>query len=82
MKVHGIGGILAIGRPSQPLFDIPVSEGYCGMVVLGGLNPIAAVREAGIRVSIQSLAGLLDFSRFTPVYKCLKRNVELPTLSW
>lgn len=82
MKAHGLGGILAIGRPSQPLFDIPVSEGYCGMVVLGGLNPIAAVREAGIRVSIQSLAGLLDFSRFTPVYKCLRRNAESPVAAW
>ena len=78
MKMHGLGGILAIGRPNQPLFDIPVSEGYCGMVVLGGLNPIAAVREAGIRVSIHSLAGLFDFSRLTPVHMHMNRgrNVE------
>ncbi|MDD4872678.1 MAG: NrpR regulatory domain-containing protein [Kiritimatiellae bacterium] len=74
MKVHGLGGILAIGRPSQPLFDISVSEGYCGMVVLGGLNPIAAVREAGVRVSIQSLAGLLDFNRLIPVHKYLRHD--------
>jgi len=73
MKSRGLGGILAIGRPSQPLFDIPVSEGYCGMVVLGGLNPIAAVREAGIRVTIQSLAGLLDFQQLVPVHKFLRR---------
>jgi len=76
MKTHGLGGILAIGRPSQPLFDVPVSEGYSGMVVLGGLNPIAAVREAGIRVTMQSLAGLLDFSRLVPVHKFLKRGVD------
>lgn len=76
MKSHGLGGILVIGRPSQPLFDIPVSEGYCGIVVMGGLNPIAAVREAGIRVSTQSLAGLLDFDRLVPVHKHLKRGIE------
>jgi len=76
MKSHGLGGIFAIGRPSQPLFDVPVSEGYSGMVVLGGLNPIAAVREAGIRVSMHSLAGLLEFSRLVPVQKCLKRSSE------
>jgi len=83
MKVHGLGGILAIGRPSQPLFDVPVSEGYSGLVVLGGLNPIAAVREAGIRVSMQSLSGLLDFSRLVPVQKCLKRNMnDQTTAHW
>jgi len=76
IKACGLGGILALGRPNQPLFDIPVSEGYCGMVVVGGLNPIAAVREAGIRVSIQSLAGLLDFRRLVPAHTLVRRNVE------
>ena len=62
----GLGGILAIGHPNQPLFDIPVAEGRTGMVVVGGLNPIAALRENGAQVAIQSLAGLEDFDRFKP----------------
>ena len=67
MKRHGLGGILAVGVPNQPLLDIPVAEGRSGLVVAGGLNPIAAVREAGIKASIQSLAGLRDFREFRTI---------------
>jgi HTH-type transcriptional regulator, global nitrogen regulator NrpRI len=64
MEHHGLGGILALGKPNQRLLDIPVSEGRSGMIVLGGLNPIAALREAGALVAIQSLAGLDDIKSF------------------
>jgi repressor of nif and glnA expression len=67
LRPQGIGGIIAVGRPNQPLFGIPVSDGHAGLVVVGGLNPIAAVREAGYAVRIRSLAGLEDFSRLRPV---------------
>lgn len=65
MNKQGLGGILAIGRPGQPLLDIPVSEGHCGVIVLGGLNPIAAVHEAGIRPEFHSLAQLQDVSELS-----------------
>jgi HTH-type transcriptional regulator, global nitrogen regulator NrpRI len=60
----GLGGILAIGQPNRPLLDIPVSEGRAGMLVLGGLNPIAAIAERGIKISIAPLAGLVDIDSF------------------
>jgi hypothetical protein len=68
MERVGLGGILAIGHPNQPLFDIPVAEGRTGVVVVGGLNPIAALQEAGARAVIQSLAGLEEFGRFEPFH--------------
>ena len=64
MCVHGLGGIIATGLPNRPLLDIPVGEGRVGMVVIGGLNPIGAVHEAGIRVSMLSLAGLAEYHDF------------------
>ena len=64
LEKRGLGGVLAVGEPSQPLLDIPVAEGRAGMVVVGGLNPIAAAHEAGIRLSMVSLAGLEDFETF------------------
>lgn len=73
MERHGLGGIVAIGRRNQPLLDIPVAEGRSGMIVLGGLNPIAALHEAGAKVSIQSLAGLEDFGSFVPFQKMRDR---------
>jgi repressor of nif and glnA expression len=66
LRPQGIGGILAVGRANQPLFGIPVADGHAGLVVVGGLNPIAAVREAGYAVRIRSLAGLEDFARLRP----------------
>ena len=68
MESHGLGGILAVGIPNQPLLDIPVAEERSGMIVAGGLNPIAAMHEAGIQIpSICSLADLRDFSELATV---------------
>jgi HTH-type transcriptional regulator, global nitrogen regulator NrpRI len=63
----GLGGILAIGRPNQPIMNIPITDGRVGFIVAGGLNPIAALCETGIHARIQSLAGLADFASFHPV---------------
>jgi repressor of nif and glnA expression len=56
-----------MGRPNQPLFGIPVSDGHAGLVVLGGLNPVAAIREAGYSVRLRSLAGIEEYTRFRPL---------------
>lgn len=73
MKKHGLGGILATGRPGQPLFGINVSEGHCGMVVTGGLNAVAAAKETGVRLSFFSLAGLEDYDNFINTREAARR---------
>jgi len=65
MESYGLGGILAVGDPGQPLLDIPVADGRAGIIVVGGLNPVAAVHEAGIAVSMASLSGLADIDVFS-----------------
>ena len=57
----GLNGILMIGSPGQPLFDIPVSEGKVGIVVTGGLNPIAAIEENGIETKNIAMGTLFPF---------------------
>jgi len=64
MDQRGLSGILAIGSPNQPLLDIPVAEGRIGLIVIGGLNPLAALHEAGIQTSLHSLAALEDSKSF------------------
>lgn len=59
----GLGGFMRIGRPSQPLLEIPVSEGRVGAVVIGGLNPVAIFEETGLRVQSHVMAGIMDFNR-------------------
>lgn len=69
MKRGGIGGVLLVGNPGQPLLGVPVSSGYCGVIVAGGLNPAAALHEAGIKVVVKSLAGLADYRCFESARK-------------
>jgi repressor of nif and glnA expression len=61
-----LNGILAIGQPNRPLLDIPVSEGRTGMIAIDGLNPIAALHEAGIPVELNPLSGLTEIGTFVP----------------
>lgn len=65
----GLGGILLIGKPGRPLLNIPVSEGRVGMIVAGGLNPMAAVEESGIATENMALSELFDFELLIPFWE-------------
>jgi repressor of nif and glnA expression len=58
----GIGGILLIGNPNQPLLEMPVNMDKTGMVIVGGLNPIAALEETGIQCVSKAMSTLFKFS--------------------
>ncbi|MBM4136212.1 MAG: DUF128 domain-containing protein, partial [Nitrospira sp.] len=62
MEKKGIGGILLIGNPNQPLLEMPVGLDRAGMVIVGGLNPIAALEEAGIPTVSKAMSTLFRFS--------------------
>lgn len=59
----GLGGFMEIGWPGQPVFDLPVTPGRIGVVMIGGLNPIAVLEEKGYRAHSRALAGLMEYSR-------------------
>jgi repressor of nif and glnA expression len=61
LKRSGIGGVLLIGEASEPLCQMPVGLNKIGMVLLGGLNPVAAAEEAGIEAENISESGTIDF---------------------
>lgn len=69
LEALGMNGILMIGKPGQPLLDVPVAEGRAGIVVAGGLNPLAAVQEAGIATENTALGTLYDFDRLVPYWE-------------
>jgi repressor of nif and glnA expression len=72
----GMGGVLMIGRPGQPLLDIPVAEGRTGFIVVSGLNPVAAMVEAGIDCEMKSLSGLEEFGRFNTFEETFRRYMD------
>jgi hypothetical protein len=59
----GLGGSILFGKPNQPMLDVPVGIDKVGMLVVGGLNPIAAVEEAGISTESKAMSTLCEYSR-------------------
>ena len=73
----GLGGVFAFGMPNQPLLDIPVAQGCVGLVVAGGLNPIAAIVEHGISTTSSAMHTLCDFAElveYRDLYSLLPRR--------
>lgn len=73
MQRAGMGGILLVGRPGQPLLEVPVSPGRVGLVVIGGLNPLAAVEETGIATANHAMGTLMPFEDLEPFQQSLDR---------
>jgi hypothetical protein len=63
LKEAGIGGVYALGNTSEPTCQITVGLNRVGMVLLGGLNPVAAAVEAGVEVENIAESGLIDFEQ-------------------
>ena len=63
LKEAGIGGIYVLGNTSEPVCQINVSVNRVGVVLLGGLNPVAAAVEAGVAVENIAESGMIDFAR-------------------
>ena len=59
----GIGGVIMIGKQNDTVCEIPVAFNKIGMVLQSGLNPIAAVGEAGIEVTNRAMSGVIDYSK-------------------
>ena len=75
----GLGQRFVVGRPNQPLLGFPVPEGRTGLIVTGGLNPLAAVEESGIPTQNFALCQLYEFEQLHP-YPALatELGVRLP----
>jgi hypothetical protein len=63
LKHAGIDGIQLMGEASEAVCQIPVGLNKVGMVLLGGLNPVAAAEEAGIQAGNFPESGTIDFER-------------------
>ena len=66
LRECNMNGVLAVGHPNRTLMDIRVSDGRTGMITIDGLNPIAALYEAGIPINFNPLSGLEEISEYVP----------------
>lgn len=65
MAARGIKGVILMGSPNKPLLEIPVGIDKVGMVIVGGLNPIAAIEESGIYTENSAMSTLYEYSKLT-----------------
>jgi HTH-type transcriptional regulator, global nitrogen regulator NrpRI len=56
-----LNGVLIVGHVSEPVCEISVDLNRVGMILIGGLNPIAAVQEAGIEVTSHAMSTVVDY---------------------
>ncbi|MCL0089420.1 NrpR regulatory domain-containing protein [Dehalococcoidia bacterium] len=57
----GLGGLLFMGKASDPVYEIPVELNKIGMVLIGGLNPVAAAEEAGIEAENRAMSTVMEY---------------------
>lgn len=55
--------ILKVGKPSELVYNAKVERYHVGIVAPGGLNPIAAIKEAGINVEAKAVETLMEISQ-------------------
>jgi len=69
LKDFGIGGLFFMGNTSEPVCEIPVELNRIGVILIGGLNPVAAVREAGIESENRAMSSLVNYQTLVKVSK-------------
>ena len=69
LKEAGISGVYALGNTSEPICQITIGLNRVGMVLLGGLNPVASAVEAGIEVDNIAESGIIDFAQLSSFWQ-------------
>lgn len=75
MKQAGINGVLVTGEISEPICQIPVDINKMGVILIGGLNPVACAQEAGIGAESRGMASVMEYGDFIP-FKDMKTQYE------
>ncbi len=72
LKNAGVGGLLLEGNTSENVCEVPVDQNKIGVILIGGLNPVAAAREAGIEVENRSMSTVMEYQNLVSFDEILK----------
>jgi len=61
LKHAGVGGIMTTGEMSEPVCQVPVDMNKVGLILMGGLNPIACAQEAGFEGENHAMSSMMDY---------------------
>ena len=63
----GIHGVLSIGGAGQPVCQTHVDMNKIGVILIGGLNPIAAACEEGIDVDNKAMSTVMEYEKLRDI---------------
>jgi len=72
LKEANLGGVLMMGEVSKSVCGVPVELNKVGIILMGGLNPVAAAVEAGIEVENHAMGTVMEYQdliKFSDVMK-------------
>ena len=58
---NGFHGLIMTGDINEPVCEMPVELNKTGIVLLGGLNPVAAAEEAGITAESIAMSTVIEY---------------------
>jgi len=74
MGKAGINGVLVKGKISEPVCQVPVDVNKVGMILIGGLNPVACAQEAGLDVENQAMSTVMSYGALQPFDELMKNT--------
>ncbi|MDD5095154.1 MAG: NrpR regulatory domain-containing protein [Dehalococcoidia bacterium] len=72
LKEAGLHGVLMMGTTSESVCETPVDLNKVGMILIGGMNPIAAAEEVGIQADNKAMSAVVDYKALTVFEELLK----------
>jgi len=61
LKQARLGGLVMMGDTSESLCGIPMELNKVGIILIGGLNPVAAAEEAGIGAENKAMSTVVEY---------------------
>jgi repressor of nif and glnA expression len=61
LKRAGMNGLLLMGNTSETVCEVSVELNKVGIVLLGGLNPVAAVEESGLQTDTHAMSTVMEY---------------------
>lgn len=62
----GIRGVLSMGKMGESVCQVPVDVNKSGIVLVGGLNPVASAREQGIEAENNAMSTMMEYQDMKP----------------
>ncbi len=72
LRNAGIGGVLSVGERGEPICQIPVDMNRIGMILYGGLNPVACACEKGVEAENRAMSTLMDYQELQNFWEICK----------